>query len=1787
MSPSSGDISRLIEKARSYVADRSDRDARRALEQLRRLDDVVLTDAVETLRTSTDPLDRGLALLLIPEHAGPEGLDQLISILDGERDPRVVAAAVEALRAFDAPTEELDGLADYDDPTVRRAVAVNLYGKSDPRAFDLLLRLGEDSDPEVRDWAVWALADSFESSPQRDTALRHWLTTAPTQSQLTGHVRQAVADTSPVPEKRTRDQPAVRKESKKSAQLKVLITSANPLETGRLELDEEFRDISHALRETPARNSVELVTALALRTTDLVVELNEHAPSVLHFSGHGTPDGRLVFAGRDEAAQQVDAPGLAGLLGAAGESVRVVLLNACFSAALAESLVDHVDLVVGMNRPIEDRAARLFAKTFYSSLGYGSSVGRAFDQGVAIIQAQGFGESKPELLARPGVDPHELALVEPPSTIRYDPSQDQRILRELTAEHLSLLAKHARLPIGEGLEIQREVAGPLLVRALEGSMFILGPPGVGKTGALHRLAVDLQSAGHDVVVLAADLLGAAGGQGLGEELGLQRDLYRALSAWQGDSPGFLLIDALDAARGRESSAELMSLVARVAIASRRWQVIASIRSFDLRHNPDLREAIPAPSSNDQGLVDPEFSDVQHLAVGALRSPEIQSVADVAPVLSAFLAEASEPVRELVRVPFNLTLLIRLLQREGSTEKLRSLRTQLELLDLYWDARVQRRSLGRDDRVRAARSLCELSVEHMRLQVPRSDLVRNSETSAVVDELLSEGVLIEGRSPSVGGIERVAFSHQVLYDYAVHRTLLSGKPDELISTLTLSEDLVLLARPSLGFRLLSEWEADSTRERFWGLAVRLSSEEIPAMARLVAPAVAVENATRLEDFGPLLSAIDLEDEGAFFVLRHVVGAVAATGESTRPLVHADLAVWTALAEALAERISPASAYATRILIWGLSVEIDRLTDAEFAALGRAARLFLRWALEHAVPAPMDVQVAIEAVARTCRSDPGAATGVLRTLLEPIRLSNSGYRDLRPIADEIGSLVGCMPEFVGDVYATAFGREETSEELTPMGTSQIMALTSTRRQDWEMIRYTLVQSYPELLSADQVVAMNALTSACLSEAQRGATDRPARIERFDFLGHETGLLPDHSEIWDTGDERGNDAVGMLNAFQEHLVEMGEAANQHALIETVRVIAQEPRPAGVWRRVFRAAAAVPGALAPLLGGVCASPVVLASPALREPIGEFLRLAPEYWDDPTRSAVENAILSLPDEVGDRGEMIRDRLMGCLPLELIRTEAAVERRQELERAGGPPPNAPPFSFRMSAGEVDVDEELRERGIDPTAEANREVLRLIGPVEQFVKEHTNVAPTTEEAHVALPAIQQLRATRADLTDALDEPLNHDAVAWLSEAAAALAWQTPLPVDDETVEIAKSLAIEGSRGAIPRPAETEPADSGGGTMSWGVPSGRIDAARALLLLAREPRVLDDDEFEAITRLAEDPVPAVRWNVARFLWMAHTARPDRVWNLVEERAADEPTAAVREALVHSLAPLLPADQPRAISVALSMYNAELAREGSRESLLRTLSGFLVDAWVWRGDIAGRQVVDSWIKDIDHRAELGVHALHRLREAVIHGSSEAGHVRIRQRAFAVWSDLTAAARDVLNARLERELVEGSSEQQDRETMRQLARLLDTSASEVYFSSGAYAERSKDAEDRLSHDLRIRFYKEASVLFEILLKVGIPAVAHHLLETFATYVDDDPRGVFLRVAQVLEAGKSWGYQLESLAESEFVSLVERYLASYRDLFLRDSQLRAALLASTESFVDAGSLAARRLLYGLDDMFR
>jgi CHAT domain len=108
----------------------------------------------------------------------------------------------------------------------------------------------------------------------------------------------------------------------------------------------------------------------------------------VHFAGHGHPDGSLEIASHTGRSQRIGADALAQLFQSYAGQVRLVVLNACYSDALADALVEHIDAVVGMTRAISDEAAIAFAPALYQQLAGGKSVQTACDVARSVVLGQ-------------------------------------------------------------------------------------------------------------------------------------------------------------------------------------------------------------------------------------------------------------------------------------------------------------------------------------------------------------------------------------------------------------------------------------------------------------------------------------------------------------------------------------------------------------------------------------------------------------------------------------------------------------------------------------------------------------------------------------------------------------------------------------------------------------------------------------------------------------------------------------------------------------------------------------------------------------------------------------------------------------------------------------------------------------------------------------------------------------------------------------------------------------------------------------------------------------------------------------------------------------------------------------------------------------------------------------------------------------------------------------------------------------------------------------------------------
>ncbi|HEX8243396.1 MAG TPA: CHAT domain-containing protein, partial [Longimicrobium sp.] len=213
--------------------------------------------------------------------------------------------------------------------------------------------------------------------------------------------------------------------------IKILFLAADPRDTQRLRLGEEARAISEAIRRGEERDALEFASEWAVRTGDVQAALQRHQPQIVHFSGHADRTGGIYLEDQDGLARAVGRHALKGLFSSSGKSVRVVVLNACASLSAVDAFRGVVDYCIGMNRPITDDGARVFAEAFYGALSSGSGVAEAYEAGKVRLQIEGFEVKIPVLRVRRGAG--RWPIEPPPDPDAPDRADEMQYLRTLVS----------------------------------------------------------------------------------------------------------------------------------------------------------------------------------------------------------------------------------------------------------------------------------------------------------------------------------------------------------------------------------------------------------------------------------------------------------------------------------------------------------------------------------------------------------------------------------------------------------------------------------------------------------------------------------------------------------------------------------------------------------------------------------------------------------------------------------------------------------------------------------------------------------------------------------------------------------------------------------------------------------------------------------------------------------------------------------------------------------------------------------------------------------------------------------------------------------------------------------------------------------------------------------------------------------------------------------------------------------------------------------------------------------
>lgn len=1362
---------------------------------------------------------------------------------------------------------------------------------------------------------------------------------------------------------------------------------------------------------------------------------------------------------------------------------------------------------------------------------------------------------------RSGVNRDELLrLVRFPTRTPHRFAASISALRKVSRSTLHRLAQHSELPGLPGrapINVTRSAASELYSTVLEGGaeqghIAVAGEAGAGKTGILVDVVGRLLDGGRDVVFLSVE--------DLESPLVNAAELPEVLSNWAGDRPGYLVVDALDAARTDASFGVTKRLLTEICRRCPRWRIVASIRTWDLTYGPVWGDIFRSRRSS------PRLCAVRGTCSFAVEGFTREEIGQLQPhfgPLYDLAITASEADRRWMWSPFHLRLAADLLIDGVSADELRSIRQAPDLVARWWAERVRGGTPGAcAAAVATLRTIVTtlLAAQTLRLPADRVELA----DWPTVDRLRSHGVL--DKDPT-----SVAFTHHALFDYAVADLLLgTSSALDFVQAIITRPQFALLARPSIRFHFHRLW--GESRSTFWEHVFALENSAVSEVAKVLGPAEAARRFRSVADLEPALQGLQEPSTAATSaaVLEHILGSLDETGTERTT----DSRPWAPLARRLAEIPDIRSTYLTSQLLGRLLVE-ERGAPAGLhdASLGDAARIHLGRVLELGDASLGLLRRAVDATCMLLASDVSGSVSLLRRVIAEA-WKEHGHDLIYVFARHIALLIQTDASFAAEVFLAALGYQEERESQVPMGGSLILPFSTSPANTYAGGVHMLREAYPRLLRENVLVATPVIIAALNAFFRRNDRDLESS-ETFPFRGVRATLQTDFCSIWFKGRAHHDEQV-MLQAWEDEVARRHEQGEP--VIDILDRTLEMTGLASLWRAILKLGVRDPGGIGLHIREATWSLPLLVGYDTRVTSGELIRVLHPMLSPEEQVKVEEAILSIPAEHPDNAEfsaLAVTELLACVPAP--RTPAARTAKSAISAVDLNP--QPEIEDEPAWIESSPDILAMIRGIDPRLAENSELLALSKELEAFASPYLNDPPGLPAVEAALPLLIRSAETIPAHVGTAEARVVADALGYLAQAAQRCAECRELQTSPTALSVTRDILVGAAQWpGLPRTERDDEQYSGG----YGMPDAPVSAAQGLCRLAANAATVTADVLDGVRRLSRHSTAAVRGQVLLRVWWLHKTDAPRMWAILSDCVREEVSPGVLHDAVQSLS-ILGRKWPEEVA-ALALQIAELPGDASRGARVRRGEAIelLVHLHVAKGQ---DRPLGLLLKLASHVGEHPADAdaiVRALSEYLTHGdvsSSDPAAEAIRARAWSLMEPICRSSTEAWGA-----WTAPGAPDAPVDALRGLASVLDQVVLQLH--QAIRAGEGGQSNQIVDNAILSRFLREARSSLEALSRINHPRMVHHFIELLADLAPSEPKACLYLMRDSV-AGGGRPYAGERLGMDGVTTFLRWLMAEHRDTVTADAEGRIAVLQIVEPFLKAGWPEARRLADEIDRWFR
>lgn len=1318
-----------------------------------------------------------------------------------------------------------------------------------------------------------------------------------------------------------------------------------------------------------------------------------------------------------------------------------------------------------------------------------------------------------------------------------------------------------------------------------GNGLVLGSPGAGKSYSLIELNKMLMENKVPVLQISVDQLGAATPDDIKSFLGIDKTLSEKLKSEYSDSqnPAVLIIDGFDAARNLEIQSNLLALIKDlINTLQGSWNILVSVRSFDAKKSRDLLKLFPQKKNNkSKYLLDIEC---ENFFIPPLTDEEVLSVESEISGLKRLYESATEEFKEILRNPFNLWLLKKISIKNESLSGLDEIGSEIQLLDKFWHSYVSS-APDSDKKESILSALSHSMVTEYSLSVKKEKHYK-AELDSLWKSLFSDEIIVASELTG----QRISFSHNILFDYAVSLLVIDEKVEEVVSFLTEEPARALFLRPSLTYYYARLWFAE--RSIFWdSFAILLKSENqnLRIFARIVPASVAVRLFITSDDFKELDCILKKNISDYKEIVTRILQAYDFLGSRHN-------LEWLKFFKYLTSNVY-------NEYIWSLAKLTNNILDNSNEddhnlICGEIGRNLLGWIWSNrngSTKAWLDgigANFIIPIVAKTFGSNPVESEKIIRKVLEVIKEDNFPIQYIYRLTNDMDHIWPTSPSLVGDIYRVVFSYKELSQEQTSMGTP-VMPLLSNRKQDFQMCHYHLVKKYPSFIEAAPLIAINAGID-CLNayiwqehvhkDGSKEEQDEHKTI--FTFRGKESVINRDWSYIWDGRGSHRDEQIKIASTIFEFI---GKSLSDDTFLNSVLdLFSHKAIVAFWWKRLLALGTRYPEQLASPLFDLCLVEQIVDGIDTEYEAVDFIIASWSFFTIQQREKFQNFLMALNSDDEDQQKYIlilKEKVISKLSKDTLTNELAIDLKNKLDSQGRDVENRPPYSISTGWGGPYTDEDfLKDQGTDVNDSDIKTLLSARSNLTSVTSDLLNGKPSKEQVTSILKESKKLHALLSPKAITNDKPsLN---MAWRELAnSVEILCRTEIDFGSSEYLYIKEILLICAELENPYPKENADEEFTSAAYS---PYAKTEVAQALPWFARFGR--DEDILSAIIKMAKCQEPEARYLLCREIWRIRGPYLTELWNILEDRAKQEKNAVVLGALAYSLSNTFYNDHAKGELILIDIYNSFSQLNFSDEDIKGT---FDIILWLhleekssWATGVINT-ITNNPKENIDKLSIVISDLLQYLIPKTLEEKPklfQAAKSTILNAIPHLWKDVGSVY----------EGISDKSSKDEIESAKSLYYSIDNIITRLYFAADVSTKLRNRNERALSDEVRRAYYFEIKSILKLVLDESIksksPTVfaptAHHFMELISGVLSYDVSGVLKMAADLVSVSESSNYNLDSMAMSEVVKLTESVLADHRSE-LQNNENITNLLKLLDSFAKTGWSDALKLVWRLDEIYR